>query len=287
MDGENFMDKPMNKWDDLGIFPPNFGSTPFWVGAKVVGSMMIFDVQCLEMFNPIWLIFNWVVKNWQLDMYHSYTRYRPANEQDMTIFPNDRANEHLLRALSASQLMRCFFPGSTKQTIHDIHVFRISFTKQWFSNITAPFFKGFRNINDKKTPTRKTKQKDSGFSRCLYFAKMSWGESGEFALSWWKGTTNTSFVRCKFSGEINSHQNVEVVQRSSEIQKSRRHVILFGSDRSDQLCKIQILVVVSKFLYEPILRILCTWVSKYQLETCRLSNVCVLLVWSCWEKLHS
>ena len=36
MDGENFMEKPMNKWDDLGGFPPIFGSTPFWVGAKVV-----------------------------------------------------------------------------------------------------------------------------------------------------------------------------------------------------------------------------------------------------------
>ena len=112
------------------------------------------------------------------------------------------------------------------------------------------FFKGFRNINDKKTPTRKTKQKDSGFSRCLYFAKMSWGESGEFAQ------------RTRRLSVVNSHQNVEVVQRSSEIQKSRRHVILFGSDRSDQLCKIQILVVVSKFLYEPILRILCKWVES-------------------------
>ena len=43
MDGENFMENPMNKWDDLGGFPIIFWKHPYWL-----------MIEILEMFSISW-----------------------------------------------------------------------------------------------------------------------------------------------------------------------------------------------------------------------------------------
>ena len=35
MDGENFMENPMNKWDDLGVTTPIFGNTNMFSNAEI------------------------------------------------------------------------------------------------------------------------------------------------------------------------------------------------------------------------------------------------------------